>query len=48
MFKIILFLNYYLRKCLSVYLGLYHTVNPLSPRWRWQHWKIHYKRQKNK
>lgn len=46
MLRIFLFLNYYLQKRLSVYLGFYHTSNPLTLRWRWNHWVYNYERQK--
>ncbi len=42
MIKILQFVNYYLRKRLSVLLGHHRTQNPLDIRWRWHYWINNY------
>jgi len=46
MLKVLFFLNYYVQKRLSVLFKLHHTANPLTMRWRWNHFIHHYERQK--
>ena len=40
--KSISFLFYYSKLLLSVSLGVHHTANPLSVKWRWNFWKHKY------
>jgi len=40
--RIISFSIYFLKKRLSVFLGLHRTPNPLTLKWRWHHWVYTY------
>jgi hypothetical protein len=42
MIRLLQFTIYYVRKRTSVLLGLHHTRNPLSIRWRWHYFVSHY------
>ncbi len=37
--QIFLFSLYYFKLLFKVQFGLHKTVNPLSIKWRWKHWK---------
>lgn len=42
MIKLLQFTSYYIRKRLSVFLGLHRTKNPLTIQWRWRYWMDNY------
>jgi hypothetical protein len=37
--QVILFVFYYWNLRFRILFGIHKTVNPVSLKWRWQHWK---------
>lgn len=40
--NILLFVIYFIKLRINVWLGFHHTSNPLNLKWRWHHWNYKY------